>query len=298
MSVSPEPSESAPKAGASDSPAPSSPRLATEAKNTDARDDQAETTNDRADPTEDSKEPSSKLEADESDNIEATSAPPLPEEIPPPLPDETAPPLPDETAPPLPEETAPAQTEDDGWDPIWDGHAQAYYFYNRFTGVSQWENPRVPQAPVALASTASVPPAPGTYDPPQPAQQPEPVIGGYNPAIHGDYDPNADYARYYEEPAATAGVDPAAAYAATGTFNRFTGRWQAASINPENHNDENKSRRQMNAFFDVDAAANSHGGRSLRAERSARKLTKQELKAFKEKRREKKEEKRRAWLRD
>jgi hypothetical protein len=54
----------------------------------------------------------------------------------------------------------------------------------------------------------------------------------------------------------------------------------------------------MNAFFDVDAAANSHDGRSLRAERSARKLTKKELKMFKEKRREKKEEKRRAWLRD
>ena len=54
----------------------------------------------------------------------------------------------------------------------------------------------------------------------------------------------------------------------------------------------------MNAFFDVDAAAHAHDGRSLRAERSARKLTKKELKMFKEKRREKKEEKRRAWLRD
>ncbi|KAJ5562458.1 hypothetical protein N7461_001219 [Penicillium sp. DV-2018c] len=301
MSVSPEPSVSAPKASARDSPAPASPGLATEAKHdTDAQDEQAETTNDDADPAEASKESASKLEVDGSDGIEATAAPPLPEEVPPPLPDETAPPLPAETVPPLPEETAPTQQEDDGWDPIWDGNAQAYYFYNRFTGVSQWENPRVPQAPVAAASTAPIPPAPGTYDPQQPAQKQEPVIGGYNPAIHGDYDPNADYARYYEQrdQATTTGLDPAAAYAATGTFNRFTGRWQAASINPENHNDENKSRRQLNAFFDVDAAANSHGGRSLRAERSARKLTKQELKAFKEKRREKKEEKRRAWLRD
>jgi hypothetical protein len=81
-------------------------------------------------------------------------------------------------------------------------------------------------------------------------------------------------------------------------FNRFTGRWQDASITAETHNDENKSRRQMNAFFDVDSAANSHDGRSLRAERSAKKLSKQELKMFKEKRRERKEEKRRAWLRD
>jgi hypothetical protein len=54
----------------------------------------------------------------------------------------------------------------------------------------------------------------------------------------------------------------------------------------------------MNAFFDVDAAANSHDGRSLKAERSGKKLSKAELKHFKEKRRVKKEEKRRAWLRD
>jgi hypothetical protein len=88
------------------------------------------------------------------------------------------------------------------------------------------------------------------------------------------------------------------AYGASGSFNRFTGRWQAADQNPERYNDESKSRRQMNAFFDVDAAANSHDGRSLKAERSGKKPTKSELKQFKEKRRAKKEEKRRAWLRD
>lgn len=69
-------------------------------------------------------------------------------------------------------------------------------------------------------------------------------------------------------------------------------------MNPEYHNDENKSKRQMNAFFDVDAAANSHDGRSLKAERRGKALSKKELQAFKNKRRDKKEEKRRAWLRD
>ena len=208
--------------------------------------------------------------------------------------DTSAPPLPDEVPPPLPDEAPPGQAEDDGWEPVWDAHSQAYYFYNRFTGASQWENPRVPDAK-----------APGTEDSagagPADAPKKSPVLGGYNPAIHGDYDPTAPYAQQYEEHAQEAGgpaLDPSASYAATGAFNRFTGRWQAASINPENHNDENKSRRQMNAYFDVDAAANSHDGRSLRAERSAKKLSKKELKQFKDKRREKKEEKRRAWLRD
>ena len=145
--------------------------------------------------------------------------------------------------------------------------------------------------------------APGTSSPPRCS------AGGYNPAIHGDYDPNADYAQEAQKeeedeqatavPAVAAGIpDPNQDYGATGQFNRFTGRFQNASINPELHNDENKSRRQMSAFFDVDAAANSHDGRSLKAERRGKALSKKELTAYMERRREKKEETRRAWLRD
>ena len=206
-----------------------------------------------------------------------------------------APPLPDEIPPPLPNEAPPG--EDDGWEPVWDANAQAYYFYNRYTRVSQWENPRVPTA--APAPAPAIPPAPGTEDSTEKVSAP---LGGYNPAIHGDYDPTAPYAQQYEqqEEETQAGLGPAnpGNYEAVGAFNRFTGRWQGESQNPEHHNDENKSRRQMYAYFDVDAAANSHDGRSLRAERSAKKLSKKELKMFKDKRREKKEEKRRAWLRD
>ncbi|CDM35886.1 hypothetical protein DTO013E5_5398 [Penicillium roqueforti] len=277
MSDSPEVSKPVPQERASSSPIPASSGLETEAKHDiDSQKDQAEKNDPQ--PTEELEIPASKSQPDEPEQDEVTSAPPLPDEVP----------------PPLPAEAPPAKAEDDGWEPAWDATAGAYYFYNRFTRVSQWENPRVPQVPGVPEISA----APGTEDA---APKKEPILGGYNPAIHGNYDPTASYAQYHEEPAQptnAAGFEPSAAYAATGTFNRFTGRWQAATINPENHNDENKSRRQMNAFFDVDAAANSHDGRSLRAERSARKLTKQELKQFKEKRREKKEEKRRAWLRD
>lgn len=58
---------------------------------------------------------------------------------------EDEPPLPDEEAPPLPDEPVP-DAKDDGWEPRWDNGAQAWYFYNSKTGVSQWENPRVPEA--------------------------------------------------------------------------------------------------------------------------------------------------------
>ena len=209
----------------------------------------------------------------------------------------SAPPLPEETAPPLPQEEPP----DDGWDPVWDENAQAFYFYNRFTQQSQWTNPRVPEASQPVAPGVGnhdiqTERAPGTEEP-TPQQRP---YGGYDPAIHGDYDPTAPYAQEQQPPEDGSGqpIDPTAIYTATGVFNRFTGKWQPHNINPELHNDENKSKRQMSAFFDVDAAANSHQGKSLKAERSGKKLSKQELKAFKEKRKERKEEKRRAWLRD
>lgn len=209
-------------------------------------------------------------------------------------------------SPPLPVEPPPQQ--DDGWDPVWDDTAQAFYFYNRFTSASQWTNPRVPDAEPLVAGVGnydrmpSEPSLPGavaalTEEQATPAPRPH---GGYDPAIHGDYDPTAPYAQEPTLDPLNAGTnaDPSVIYTATGQFNRFTGKWQAATLTPETHNDENKSKRQMSAFFDVDAAANSHNGKSLKAERSGKKLTKQELKAFKEKRKEKKEEKRRAWLRD
>lgn len=132
------------------------------------------------------------------------------------------------------------------------------------------------------------------------------VAGGYIPAIHGNYDPNADYAQEASkdaeqaEQATAPGLHVANGqdYSTTGHFNRFTGKFQQPGMGPELHNNEHKSGRQMNAFFDVDAAANSHDGRSLKAERRNKHLSKKELKAYQTKRKEKKEFKRMQWLRD
>lgn len=179
--------------------------------------------------------------------------------------------------PPLPSEPPP----DDGWQPVWDANAYRYYFYNSYTGETTWTNPRVPEA-------TDVTPIP--YEAKSVQLQ---VAGGYNPAIHGDYDPTAPYAQ-----AAQAVQEEE--YTSVARFNRFTGKFTPADskLVPENYNDENKARRQLNFYFDADAAANSHDGRSLKAERQTKKLTKKELKEFKAKRKEKKEQKRRAWLKD
>jgi hypothetical protein len=240
--------------------------------------------------------------------------PPLPNE---PLPDE-APPLPNEplpsdpAAPPLPAEPVP-EPEDDGWEFHWNPNDQSYWFYNRFTGVWQKENPRVlsdnttTTTPPPIPST--IPTAPGV-DPPSTLSNPTSIAGGYNPAIHGNYDENAWYAQNLR-PTAPSTSTTALPYLGTATdhpqdqdyttaayFNRHTGQWQTPEQGAERHSDEAKARRQMRAFFDVDAAANMHDGRSLKAERAGIKPSKAELKVFKERRRQKKEEKRRAWLRD
>lgn len=218
-----------------------------------------------------------------------------------------APPLPNE-APPLP--AGPPPAEDDGWDFHWDATNQAYFFHNRNTGATTWENPRT-TAPVAAASASApgAPGAPGTsasssldvLSAPPPLPSSRPAAGGYNPAIHGDYDPNAWYAQTAETEETSEGQalsNPEFDGQVAASFNRFTGQFQRADEGPDRHTDEAKSRRQMNAFFDVDAAANAHDGRSLKAERSGKKISKSELKHFKEKRKARKEEKRRAWLRD
>ncbi len=215
-------------------------------------------------------------------------------------------PLPSE-APPLPNDPPPS-ADNDGWDFHWDETNQAFFFHNRITGVTTWENPRTAAPPSASLQDG----APGTAGPSASASGPPPLptssrpaAGGYNPAIHGDYDPNAWYAKGGEDESEEASSASAAYLASIGqpegtaaSFNRFTGQFQRPGDNPDRHSDAAKSHRQMNAFFDVDAAANAHDGRSLKAERSGKKISKAELKQFKEKRKARKEEKRRAWLRD
>ena len=126
-----------------------------------------------------------------------------------------APPLPNEQAPPL---------EDDGWEYHWNPNTSSYWFYNRITGVWQQENPRI-------STEASKPQSDSTGPPLPPGDAnamsaPGSIAGGYNPAIHGDYDPNAWYAqagRATEEAAAAVHEFPS----------DYNG--EATSTNPQAH---------------------------------------------------------------
>jgi hypothetical protein len=131
--------------------------------------------------------------------------------------------------------------------------------------------------------------------------QEEEEYTGYNPKIHGNYDPPQPYAQYHhkkraEEAAAAQATQvttiPASnTYETTATFNRFNGNFQRSEVNAERHNDFNKAGRQMNAFFDVDAAANSHDGRSLKEERRQQRFTKKEVNEMRKKKKQKQKEK-------
>lgn len=133
---------------------------------------------------------------------------------------------------------------------------------------------------------------------------------GYNPRVHGPYDKDAPYTAYHswleydkwqqENPQAAAAQQAGAAstqnYESTAQFNAHTGRFQTSEQSADRHDPANRANRQMNAFFDVDSAANSHDGRSLKEERRNNKPSKKEVAEMNQKRKEKKQAKRLAFL--
>lgn len=129
---------------------------------------------------------------------------------------------------------------------------------------------------------------------------------GYNPRVHGPYDKTKPYSAYHswlafekEHPAAAAGQQPQTTdhqmYGSTARFNSHTGRFQTDEQSADRHDAASKAGRQMSAFFDVDSAANSHDGRSLKEERRNNKPSKQEIAEMNQKRKEKKQQKRLAF---
>ncbi|KAK4992145.1 hypothetical protein LTR50_001323 [Elasticomyces elasticus] len=185
-----------------------------------------------------------------------------------------------------------------------------HYFYNAKEKKATWANPYAPEAPYGYAPPKVGPntPAPGTSTLGDPAQgnafHPEfteasPVKISYNPTIHGSWNSHADYVDDYypsrPEPKALPAYTAAAlseAYEASSHFNRRTGKFQDTNKKrAELHSEGNRALRQQHAFFDVERAANNHGGKSLKEERRQQKPTAKQLQEWKQKRQEKKRQK-------
>jgi hypothetical protein len=181
----------------------------------------------------------------------------------------------------------------------WSDPTQVYWcYYNTVTKNTQWHNPLVPEN----NSSTTKQPAVDKY----PISVPEdPSIPPYNPKIHGDYD---NWRIMYkvssrtrkevtpEDEKADLEKKKKELFAAQANFNRMTGTFQNPALDPSNHSDEAKAKRQMEGFFDHDAWAAKHEGRSLKDERRKQKVSKAQIKEWKDGKAAKKREKFMKWI--
>ncbi|KAM0723641.1 hypothetical protein Q7P37_000629 [Cladosporium fusiforme] len=121
--------------------------------------------------------------------------------------------------------------------------------------------------------------------------------------IDGPWDPNGYYMAYHnwlakleEDKANPQAAATDQTYASSAQFNAQTGRYQTADQSADRYDSSNRAGRQMNHFFDVDSAANAHDGRSLKEERRAMTHSKKEIAEMNQKRKDKKHQKRMAFL--
>ncbi|CCJ28452.1 unnamed protein product [Pneumocystis jirovecii] len=145
---------------------------------------------------------------------------------------------------------------DDGWNAVLDPKTQTYYFWNSKTNETTWKNPRIPDNSSETSMKMDI------------------------------QSKNVSYPSYpYKE------------YVFTARFNRLTGKWQNDPNKiPENFTEDARALRQQSFYFDVEATAAAHDGRSFRAERQQKRLTKKELANYKKQNRQKKEQRKREWL--
>ncbi|KAG5513716.1 hypothetical protein PMAC_000754 [Pneumocystis sp. 'macacae'] len=145
---------------------------------------------------------------------------------------------------------------DDGWNAVLDSKTQTYYFWNSKTNETTWKNPR---------------------------------IQNNSSEMHIDMDMHPKSTSPYSYPYKE--------YVFTARFNRLTGKWQNDPDKiPENFTADARALRQQSFYFDVEATAAAHDGRSFRAERQQKRLTKKELANYKKQNRQKKEQRKREWL--
>lgn len=156
------------------------------------------------------------------------------------------------------EKTACATTQDeDAWEAIYDSQTSRFYFYNKDTKITTWENPRAHVQPTAANSLSEAKPE--------------------------------DYAKHFS------GSLSDAALAFEARFDRRTGRFVTdPGRGAKNYSEHARSERQMSRYFDDKLIDDS--GASAKAARRSLRHSKSELMAFKRKNKEKQDRKRRAWL--
>lgn len=180
-------------------------------------------------------------------------------------------------------------TNDTGsWTAVWDATSQAYYWWNMVTHETTWENPyenKVMDNEQKVGSSQQ--------------QQHQPEIYNNN---------NAYPYAMPTYPMTTANVPSSLmdhSYTYQAYFNKRTGKFQMASdvdrLNPERMSIEERAKRQMQYYFDVDAymeQRNRERAAGIPSKITKRHLTKKDIERFKKAKQEKRMKRAREWLCD
>lgn len=175
-------------------------------------------------------------------------------------------------------------TSSSSWTAVWDPTSQAYYWWNMITYETTWENPYEKKEDNKELDA--------------PSQQEE-VYNNNNTTF-----PYATAPYPVDSTNVPSNlVDHSYTYQAY--FNKRTGKFQMASdvdrLNPERMSIENRAKRQMQYYFDVDAYTeqrNRERAAGIPGKVTKRHLTKKDIERFKRAKQEKRMKRAREWLCD
>lgn len=190
---------------------------------------------------------------------------------------------------------ATAATAENAWTTAWDEASQAYYWWNMVTYETTWDNPYEKKA-TASTTTSAEGGSPQTSAAAAAAASPaESQTSETSPRQASVYAHTSQYPYQFG-----ANGEP---YVFQAYFNTRTGKFQTANevdrFNPERLSIENRAKRQMQYYFDVDAymeERNREKQSGMAGQK--RRLTKKDIERFKQAKQEKKMRRAREWLCD
>ncbi|KAI7882493.1 hypothetical protein K492DRAFT_144979 [Lichtheimia hyalospora FSU 10163] len=168
------------------------------------------------------------------------------------------------------------------WTAAWDENSQAYYWWNMMTYETTWDNPYEKNALDKVLDQVD-------------------TQGGSEEVNSATASPTTHTQHPY--PASSTPSFANQSYTYQAYFNKRTGKFQLASdvdrLNPERMSIENRAKRQMQYYFDVDAYTEERNReRAAGAAGQKRQLSKKDIERFKRAKHEKKMKRARDWLCD
>ncbi|KAI8979017.1 hypothetical protein BDB01DRAFT_798928 [Pilobolus umbonatus] len=178
------------------------------------------------------------------------------------------------------------------WTAVWDDNIQAYYWWNTITNETTWDNP-------LGDGEETIDNKYGYMYTPEYSNPLDPILDTIDEKVKkttdSETDPNMNaYDYYYTQ------EDISNPYASQAYFNARTGKFTTLEdiqrLNPENLSIENRAKKQMQYYFDVDSYTQQVNNQRYLNGGKKRALTRKEVEYFKKMKKEKKSKRAREWL--